>query len=92
MTSGITPFAIQSQENQSDDEKETSVESHFSENALEEQTAVMQSRMAEASRLVLDGFELGSDAEYTRYPEAFGKRQELMWDLVQGVIGGRHEH
>ncbi|MFP6746093.1 MAG: hypothetical protein VCD66_00645, partial [Alphaproteobacteria bacterium] len=31
----LTPFAIQSQENQSDDEKETSVESHFSENALE---------------------------------------------------------
>ena len=59
---------------------------------LEEQTAVMQSRMAEASRLVLDDFELGSDAEYTRYPEAFGKRQELMWDLVQGVIGGRREH
>ena len=59
---------------------------------LEEQTAVMQSRMAEASRLVLDGFELGSDAEFTRYPDAFGKRQELMWDLVQGVIGGRHEH
>ena len=52
----------------------------------------MQSRMAEASRLVLDGFELGSDAEYTRYPEAFGKRQDTMWDLVQGVIGGRREH
>ena len=59
---------------------------------LEEQTAVMQSRMAEASRLVLDDFELGSDAEYTRYPEAFGKRQELMWDLVQTVIGERREH
>lgn len=59
---------------------------------LEAQTAAMQSCMVEASRLVLDGFELGSDAEYTRYPDAFGKRQELMWDLVQGVIGGRHEH
>ena len=59
---------------------------------LEAQTAAMQSCMAKASRWVLDGFELGSDAEYTRYPEAFGKRQELMWDLVQGVIGGRREH
>jgi len=56
---------------------------------LEEQTAVMQSRMAEASRLVLDGFELGSDAEYTRYPDAFGKRQDPMWDLVSGVIRGQ---
>ena len=35
----LTPFAIQSQENQSDDEKETSVESHFSENALEQFSA-----------------------------------------------------
>ena len=52
----------------------------------------MQSRMVEASRLVLDGFELGSDTEYTRYPDTFGKRQELMWDRGQGVIGGRHEH
>ena len=59
---------------------------------LEEQTSVMQSRMAEASRLVLDGFELGSDAEFTRHPDAFGKRRDTMWDLVKGVIGGRHEH
>jgi DNA polymerase-1 len=55
---------------------------------LEEQTAAMQSCMAEASRLVLDGFELGSEAEYTRYPEAFGGRQSPMWDLVNSVIKG----
>ena len=56
---------------------------------LEAQTAAMQSCMAEASRLVLDGFELGSDAGYTRYPDAFGKRQDPMWELVNGVIGRR---
>ena len=56
---------------------------------LEEQTAVMQSRMAEASRLVLDGFELGSDAGFTRYPEAFGNRLGPLWELVSGVIEGR---
>ncbi|MDP6590253.1 MAG: DNA polymerase [Alphaproteobacteria bacterium] len=56
---------------------------------LEAQTAAMQSCMAEASSLVLDGFELGSDAEYTRYPDAFGKRQDPMWELVNGVIGRR---
>jgi hypothetical protein len=56
---------------------------------LEAQTAVMQSCMAKASRLVLDGFELGSDAEYTRYPEAFGNRQGPLWELVSGVIEGR---
>jgi DNA polymerase I-like protein with 3'-5' exonuclease and polymerase domains len=55
---------------------------------LEAQTAAMQSCMAKASRLVLDGFELRSDAEYTRYPDAFGKRQDPMWELVNSVIGG----
>jgi hypothetical protein len=59
---------------------------------MEEQTVVMQSHMAEANWLVLDGFELGSEAEYTRYPEAFGGRQSPTWDRVQGVIGGRREH
>ena len=56
---------------------------------LEAQTAVMQSCMAEASRLILDGFILESVAEYTRYPETFGNRQGPMWELVSGVIGGR---
>jgi DNA polymerase-1 len=59
---------------------------------LEVQTTVMQSCMEEASRSVLDGFELRSEAEYTRYPEAFGGRQGPMWDLIQNVIDGRHEH
>jgi len=56
---------------------------------LEAQTAAMQSYMAKASRLVLDGFELRSDAEYTRYPDAFGKRQDPMWELVNSVIRGQ---
>jgi DNA polymerase I-like protein with 3'-5' exonuclease and polymerase domains len=66
------------------------IETHLGE--LEAQTAVMQSCMAEASRLVLDGFELRSEAEDTRYPEAFGGRQGPMWDLTHSVIGGRHGH
>ena len=57
---------------------------------LDVQTTVMQSCMAEASRLVLDGFELRSEAEYTRYPEAFGGRQGPMWDLIQSMTGGVH--
>jgi len=56
---------------------------------LETQTAVMKTCMVEASRLVLDGFELRSDEEYTRYPAAFGNRQGPLWELVRDVIEGQ---
>jgi len=59
---------------------------------LSAQTSVMQSCMAEVSRLVLDGFCLRSETELTPYPESFGGRQDRMWDLVHGATDGRGEH
>ena len=59
--------------------------------SLEELDAVVQmtqALMKEASRIVLDGFELGSDAKVIRYPERYmDKRGTRMWDMVMGLIG-----
>lgn len=50
---------------------------------LEADVAKMQACMAEASRVVLDGFELRADAQIVRWParyqDARGKR---MWEVV----------
>jgi hypothetical protein len=58
---------------------------------LEELDAVVQMTqdlMKEASRIVLDGFELGSDAKVIRYPERYmDKRGTNMWNMVMGLIG-----
>jgi hypothetical protein len=58
---------------------------------LEELDAVVQMTqdlMKEASRIVLDGFELGSDAKVIRYPERYmDKRGTKMWNMVMGLIG-----
>jgi len=44
--------------------------------------------MLEASRIVLDGFELGSDVKVVRYPDRYmDKRGVVMWDKVMGLIG-----
>ena len=46
-----------------------------------------QSLMAEASRIVLDGFELGSDAKEVRYPDRYmDKRGIVMWDTVMAIL------
>ena len=46
-----------------------------------------QSLMAEASRIVLDGFELGSDAKEVRYPDRYmDKRGIVMWDTVMTIL------
>lgn len=46
-----------------------------------------QSLMAEASRIVLDGFELGSDAKEVRYPDRYmDKRGIMMWDTVMTIL------
>ena len=43
--------------------------------------------MAEASRAVLDGFELGTDAKVVRYPERYmDKRGEEMWQTVCRLV------
>jgi hypothetical protein len=45
--------------------------------------------MAQASREVLDGFELNTDVEIVRYPDRYmDKRGAKMWDTVQEIIRG----
>jgi len=47
----------------------------------------MQEAMFEASRIVLDGFELGTDAKIVRYPDRYmDERGSLMWDRVMRLI------
>jgi hypothetical protein len=44
--------------------------------------------MQEASRIVLDGFELGSDVKEVRYPERYmDKRGVVMWNKVMRLLG-----
>ena len=54
---------------------------------LDEHLAVMKEAMAEASRVVLDGFELRSDCSVVRYPERYSDpRGEQMWNKVMGLL------
>lgn len=47
-----------------------------------------KSLMREASRIVLGGFELGSDAKVIRYPERYSdKRGVAMWEATMKLIG-----
>jgi DNA polymerase I len=47
----------------------------------------MQDAMREASRVVLDGFELGTDAEIVRHPDRYADpRGAVMWDRVMNLI------
>jgi hypothetical protein len=44
--------------------------------------------MREASRIVLDGFELGSDVKEVRFPDRYmDKRGVVMWNKVMNLIG-----
>ena len=57
---------------------------------LETDVAAMQAVMAEASRAVLSGFELRSEAVIVRHPDRFmDPRGQGMWDKVQELIGRR---
>ena len=56
---------------------------------LDAAIATTKSLMQEASRIVLDGFELGSDVKEVRYPERYmDKRGVVMWNKVMALIGG----
>jgi DNA polymerase-1 len=56
---------------------------------LEEAIANAKALMKESSRIVLDGFELGSDVKEFRYPERYmDKRGVVMWNTVMNLIGG----
>ena len=55
---------------------------------LEADVAAMQEAMRQASRTVLNGFELGTDAKIVRYPDRFSDpRGTVMWDRVMRLIG-----
>jgi DNA polymerase I len=57
---------------------------------LDSDVEIMRSCMAEASRIVLGGFELGADAHVVRYPERYmDPRGAVMWGRVARLIGGR---
>jgi DNA polymerase I len=54
---------------------------------LDADVARMQGAMREASRMVLDGFELGTDAEIVRYPDRYADpRGAVMWERVMKLI------
>jgi DNA polymerase I len=56
---------------------------------LDDAIALTQSLMLEASRIILDGFELGSDVKEVRYPDRYmDKRGAVMWNKVMSLIGG----
>jgi DNA polymerase I len=62
------------------------------EGKLDETVEAAKGAMAEASRIVLDGFELGTDAKIVRYPDRYmDPRGQVMWDRVMGLIG-KPEH
>ena len=47
----------------------------------------MRDAMREASRVVLDGFELGTDGELVRYPDRYADpRGTVMWNRVMSLI------
>jgi DNA polymerase-1 len=52
----------------------------------------MQQAMAEASRIVLDGFELGTDEKIVRYPDRYmDDRGTVMWGRVMKLIEERQQ-
>ena len=54
---------------------------------IEDVAAVSQQLMAEASAIVLDGFELRTDAEIVRYPDRFAEtRGQTLWAKLMLVL------
>jgi DNA polymerase I len=54
---------------------------------LDEDVARMRAVMAEASRIVLGGFELGTDVSVTRWPGRYmDRRGRVMWDRVTRLL------
>ena len=59
---------------------------------IEDDVAAMRAAMAEASRAVLGGLELGTDVSITRYPDHYSDpRGGVMWDRVWKLIRARAE-
>jgi DNA polymerase I len=56
--------------------------------ALDAAIAEMKAKMAEASRVILSGFEIGVDAAIVRYPERYADpRGRVMWERVTRLLG-----
>jgi DNA polymerase-1 len=54
---------------------------------LDLDVARMQALMREASRIVLDGFELGTDATVVRHPDRYmDERGTVMWQRVMALV------
>jgi DNA polymerase-1 len=54
---------------------------------IEADIVAMQQVMAEASHIVLDGFELRSDVAVTRHPDRYmDERGQVMWDRVMALL------
>jgi DNA polymerase-1 len=59
---------------------------------LDADVARMQDALREASRVVLDGFELGTDANIVRYPDRYmDERGTVMWERVMKLIAEHQE-
>jgi DNA polymerase I len=59
---------------------------------LDADVARMQDAMREASCIVLDGFELGTDAKLIRYPDRYmDERGTVMWERVMKLINEHQE-
>lgn len=57
---------------------------------LDDDIAGMRAAMAEASRIVLKGFELRTDVHVIRYPDRYmDERGRVMWDRVMQLIANR---
>jgi hypothetical protein len=57
---------------------------------LEEEVARMRAAMAEASRIVLAGFEVRTDVNPIRYPDRYmDPRGQIMWDRVMSLVTKR---
>lgn len=55
---------------------------------LDHDVSVMRAAMAQASRIVLSGFELRTDVSITQWPQRYmDSRGSLMWDRVMGLLG-----
>ena len=54
---------------------------------LEADVVAMRAAMAEASQVVLNGFELGTDAELVRWPDRYmDPRGAVMWTKVMELL------
>jgi DNA polymerase I-like protein with 3'-5' exonuclease and polymerase domains len=54
---------------------------------IEDVVTVTKTAMADASRIVLDGLEIGTDAEIVKWPDRYADpRGAVMWDRVMDLV------